>query len=527
MDRAAVFGTAGWGFESLRARQLTLTRSERLLLAASAAAALVLRAIALLRYRFDSDEQQHLHVAWGWTAGKIQYRDVFDNHAPLFHMLTAPVLALFGERADILLWMRLPMLLLFAIVLWATFDIARRLYDTRVAMWAVVLLALFPPFFLKSLEYRTDNLWTAFWMLAVLGIVRGWRPFAIGFLLGCALAVSLKTPLLLIALGAAFLLRRERPRGLLEGAAGFAIVPAALSVYFVSVGAWDALVYCNFTFNANLAKAQDNAWAFRTLALLGAVALVYLARKSAAPRERWIFGVTAGAYAVLVAGVWLLISPRDFLPMFPLLAIFAAAHLRDVRVLAVAVAVMLVALYYYADRFENNTDWHVTMMNQALRLTHPGEPLMDLKGETIYRHRPFYYAFELITRTQMAKGLIPDTVAQDVVRSRTYIAQADGPMWPPVSRAWLSAHFVNLGRLRGAGNWVKKDGAFVIGVPGEYVVLDADGEAQGMLDGTPYTGARVLAAGAHRFAGGKETCVLWAPAYRRGHSPFHLRDLEF
>jgi hypothetical protein len=100
-------------------------------------------------------------------------------------------------------------------------------------------------------------------------------------------------------------------------------------------------------------------------------------------------------------------------------------------------------------------------------------------------------------------------------------------MWPPASRAWLSAHFVNLGRLRGAGNWVKKDGTFVIGVPGEYVVLDADGEARGLLDGTPYTGQRALPAGAHRFVGEKEACVLWAPAWRRGHSPFHLRDLEF
>ena len=503
-----------------------MSRSERLLLGLLAALALVLRALALLRYRFDSDEQQHLHVAWGWTAGKIQYRDLFDNHAPLFHMLTAPILAAFGERSDVLLWMRLPMLVLFGIVLWATWDIARRLYDPRVAAWAVVLLALFPPFFLKSLEYRTDNLWNAFWMLAVLGIVRGWRPFFIGLLLGCALAVSLKTPLLLLALGAAYLLRREKPRGLLPGLAGFVIVPAALATYFVSVGAWDELLYCNFTFNGNLAKAQDNAWLLRPLALVGAAAVVYLARKTNAPRLRWILAVTVGAFSVMLAGVWLLISPRDFLPMFPLLAIFAAAHMPHVRVLAGVTAILLVALYYYADRFEKNTDWHITMMDQALRLTRPGEPLMDLKGETIYRHRPFYYAFELITRTQMAKGLIPDTVAADVVRSRTYIAQADGPMWPPASRAWLSAHFVNLGRLRGAGQWVK-DGTFTIGVPGEYVVLDAEGEAHGTLDGTPYSGARRLAPGPHRFIGDKEVCVLWAPAWRRGHSPFHLRDLDF
>src|SRR5688572_29311378 len=101
MDRAAVFGTAGWGFESLRARQiLPLPKSERILVWSTAALSLVLRAIAFFNYRFDVDEQQHLHVTWGWTAGLVQYRDYFDNHAPLFHLLTAPLLALMGERSD-------------------------------------------------------------------------------------------------------------------------------------------------------------------------------------------------------------------------------------------------------------------------------------------------------------------------------------------------------------------------------------------------------------------------------------------
>src|SRR6188768_4149657 len=83
-----------------------LTRREKLTFVVFAALALLLRAAALFRYRFDSDEQQHLHVTWGWTAGLVQYRDLFDNHAPLFHMLTAPLLALVGERSDVLLWMR-------------------------------------------------------------------------------------------------------------------------------------------------------------------------------------------------------------------------------------------------------------------------------------------------------------------------------------------------------------------------------------------------------------------------------------
>src|SRR5438045_4230903 len=85
-----------------------------------------LAAILLLKCRYlavlsvNSDEPQHLHVAWAWSQGLVAYRDVFDNHAPLFHLLSAPLLALLGERADIVLWMRVPMLALWLGMLGAT-----------------------------------------------------------------------------------------------------------------------------------------------------------------------------------------------------------------------------------------------------------------------------------------------------------------------------------------------------------------------------------------------------------------------
>src|SRR5437667_124758 len=164
----------------------TLTRSERFTLAMLALLSLVLRGLAYFQHRFDSDEPQHLHVTWGWTAGLLQYRDLFDNHAPLFHMLTAPILRLVGERPDVLLYMRAPMLALFAIVLVATYLIGQRLYSSAVGLWAALLLSLFPPFFLKSLEYRTDNLWMVFWCLAVVVLIRGpltpTRLFVVGLL---------------------------------------------------------------------------------------------------------------------------------------------------------------------------------------------------------------------------------------------------------------------------------------------------------------------------------------------------------
>jgi len=162
-------------------------------------AALLVRVAFMAFARVDSDEPQHLHVAWAWSQGLVQYRDVFDNHMPLFHLLTAPFVAIAGERTDILFWLRLPMLALFALVLWATFVIARQVWDARIAAWSVVLLSLFPPFFLKSLEFRNDNLWTALWMAALIALLRR-RMFIAGLLLGAAFAVSLKTAVLVVAL---------------------------------------------------------------------------------------------------------------------------------------------------------------------------------------------------------------------------------------------------------------------------------------------------------------------------------------
>ncbi|HKB79418.1 MAG TPA: glycosyltransferase family 39 protein, partial [Thermoanaerobaculia bacterium] len=237
--------------------------SERLTLVVLGMLSIALRAVAFFRYRFDSDEPQHLHVAWGWTVGLLQYRDVFDNHAPLFHILTAPVLSWVGERPDVLLFMRIPMLLLWAAVLLSTYVLGRRLYSKRIGIWSAVLLGLFPTFFLKSLEYRTDNLWSATWMLALVALTGGpltvVRLFVTGFFIGCALATSLKTILLLltIAVSAAvtwwFTSPRVPPkRALPLGTAfliGTAIVPGAVAGWFAAHGALANLWYCTVQFN--------------------------------------------------------------------------------------------------------------------------------------------------------------------------------------------------------------------------------------------------------------------------------------
>lgn len=220
-----------------------MPRTERLALAAAATISLVLRGVAFFHYRFDSDEPQHLHVAWAWTAGLLPYRDVFDNHAPLFHIVSAPLLALLGERAGILLWMRAAMLPLFAVVLVCTYRLGSRFDSRRVGLWAMVLLSLFPPFFLKSLEYRNDNLWTALWMVAIVVATAGpptpRRTFAVGLLVGTMLVVSIKTVGLALALAAAVVVtRRVTWKSAAAGAAGVVVLPISAAAFFAAAGAW-------------------------------------------------------------------------------------------------------------------------------------------------------------------------------------------------------------------------------------------------------------------------------------------------
>lgn len=528
-------------------------RSERLLAALIAVITLAMRGVAFFNYRFDSDEPQHLHVAWGWTVGLLQYRDLFDNHAPLFHMAMSPLLRFLGERSDILLYMRAPMIVLWLLVTIATFAIARRLYDVRVAVWATLFLNVFPTFFLKSLEFRTDNLWNACWIVAVAALVLGRRStglfFLSGLLLGCALSISLKTSLLLFTLAAAavityFMCLRGRSIGirarhLVALAAGLVIVPSLIVAYFVWRGAWTELVYCVFRFNGLVALTRSPVvvWLPRAIYI---PAMVLLASKAWQYRRttttwRFFFAVATGIFILTLGGFWILISPRDFLPFLPFVSIFIVAALmrrqRFATVMAALAIVCLAGTGYYAAWLANRTREFITMENQLLRLTRVGDPVIDYKGELIYRRRPYYFILEYITRNAIVHGLVNDTVPEDLVRTQCHVAQADGTQWPERARDFMIANYIDLGRLRASGQWLKPDGSFTVGVPGDYVILWRNGQAGGgFLDGTPYRGPRQLAAGAHVFKGaiaGERLACLWAPAFMRGFSPFYRQDLDF
>jgi len=135
------------------------------------------------------------------------------------------------------------------------------------------------PFVLVALQFRTDVLWGAVWMLAMAVLLGGslsWkRVLTAGFFIGAAVSVSQRTVWLLLCLGITAvalitLVPELRTRRLLRqttkltvvATAGAAIVPFGLIGFLVCKGLLADLIRWAFGFNAvaNLDPLREGFW---------------------------------------------------------------------------------------------------------------------------------------------------------------------------------------------------------------------------------------------------------------------------
>ena len=525
---------------------------------------LALRIAYDLRLRVDTDEPQHLHVAWAWTQGLVPYRDVFDNHAPLFHLVMAPLVAALGERADLLIAMRLAILPLTAALLWSVRRIGRTLFCDRVGVWAAVLVGVMPTFLLTSLQFRADDLWAALWLAALATALGGpftaGRALATGALIGATFAASMKTCMLfatlLAAVAASIAMDRGRTIELRDrrtwtsaGAciAGMAMVATAVIGLFAWLGALsefgNLVIVHNFAgrgrWDNRVARVAMFVVTFPAIIGLGAAVLRHSSTRAFA---RCVVLLGSLLYVITLTGLWPIVTPQDCLPFYPVLAVFVVAALlefmpapsRKTAALLSSIAVVQILLtLWVAPLSWDGTRFYVGLVGDVLRLTPKTAPVMDLKGEALFRLRPFFYALEDLTWERLRNGEIRDDIAERLVATRTYVSVVDSPRFPPRARAFLLDNYVPVGHLRVAGKLFGVDpagyGTFTIAVAGRYAVLSPDGPTAGVLDGRPLEGARVLEAGPHAFRPSSPATILavvWADAVERGFSPFHPGDVE-
>jgi len=150
------------------------------------------------------------------------------------------------------------------------------------------------------------------------------------------------------------------------------------------------------------------------------------------------------------------------------------------------------------------------LVSETLALSTPDDPVLDLKGETIFRQRPSYIALEVVGRNALARGVVREQFANDVVARRCYVVTRDADFFPPRTRRFLNEHFLPVGELRVAGSYANADGTFTIAVPGRYAAIGADGSA---LDRGQW-----YEAGRYR-CDGRAHALVWARAVERGFIP--------
>ena len=562
-----------------RERDPIVTPRERGVALALLGVAVALRLLGVWEYRFNSDEPQHAHVVWGWNRGLVQYRDFFDNHTPLFHMLWAPLLAAFGESVRTLFWLRLTMLPLYLAALAVTWLIGRRLLSPRAALWGTVLTALLPPFFVKTLEFRTDVPWTLLWLVAF-QVATGGAPgparlFVVGLAVGAAAAVSLKSSLLLACLlgsalaAAAWRLAgghgtslRPTPRtagralaAAGAGLAGLVAVPAGVALYFQRHGALDALLAGAVRHNLQVSQHGPAPLKRALILAIGAPLLIVIGRWSlragppALARQRLVLVLTGGSYLIALEVLWPLITSQTYLPVEPLLCLFvAAAAVGGPRArqpgegsrpriawgrafLALALAVELFIDLLHGPLRGDQTAPTTAIVAAALRLTGPDEAVFDDKGDAVFRRRAFVPVLEDITREAMAEGRIADTIPEAILAHHVCVATLASRRLPPRGKRFLDANFLPVGPVRVCGRWLPGAAGqppypavvFQVEIPGRYTILGGGGgPARGRLDAVELTAPRDLAAGVHVFAPRSPPpwALLWARAAERGFSPF-------
>jgi Dolichyl-phosphate-mannose-protein mannosyltransferase len=550
----------------------TITKWEGILAAALLTLSLVLRWLYLNRFRWDSDEPQHLHVVWAWAHGFLPYRDVFDNHTPLFHWLCWPIFAWLGERPDIITQMRWLMVPLFLISLCCVYVLGRSVFSPRVGLWAAVVTALMPKYALLTVEFRPDNLWGALWLVALVVLLTGRltlkRCLIVGLLFGVAFSVSMKTTLLAItalAAGAgtwafAFLFRRTHSTGkkpwqsyvarVAAMLGGLALVPGLILAFFASKSALRELYYCVVEHNLlpdatsssiTLKRFLTTAWIFLPVA---GVAFVVAKHEPVPIRafRKCFFLLAAGFFWPILYGLWTTVSRQTQMPGIPILVVTASAlfvwlsnRLPNTLswwtppffLLLIAGLVQPSWTIKACRLQEGQHDRHLAIIKDVEALTLPDDYVMDAKGETIFRRRPYYYVFEELTEERIKRGLLVCTVPQRLIDTRTAVC-VPSIRFNKTTQAFIEHNYLKVGHIEVAGKMITAlaDGHFEfdVAIPQRYSLVSRDGPVSGTLDGRPFTNNAELVAGRHEFVPAspiKQIALLWARAWEKGYSPFN------
>jgi hypothetical protein len=230
--------------------------------------------------------------------------------------------------------------------------------------------------------------------------------------------------------------------------------------------------------------------------------------------------LAAAFYALLIVGFSPSLKKQTFLPAYPLLILVAVDVLRVARwrpwIPAAACLGLLVHQFSEAAPWRDGMTSQRELLRSVLALTRPGEPVLDVKGETVFRPRPLYFVFVQATMRGIEEGRLPQPDLKKLAASGTPVAIGGGAGFPAALRKYVKDHYATTrdGVLRVAGGSLEQDGALwqaELPVAGDYVLLTRRGELVSTV--------RIAASGVQMLEVGEGRILYWKRAWDAGVLP--------
>jgi hypothetical protein len=392
------------------------------------------------------------------------------------------------------------------------------------------------------------------------------RLFIAGAVIGITFAVSMKTTFLLLDVLTAglvvWILGFSTGRGsssparpwldligrVLAALGGMAIAPVVVVAFFAFKGALPQMYYCVITHNLSsngnpwhslLNKIWDVRFWLFIPTIAGGLWLAKRDPQSDRATARLFLLATTGFFCPLLFTFWPLVSKQDFLPFYPLLMLAIAGLLIELGnwigsktrwpiflLPLLVVCWQLAGILRVHPPFKQTNQKNVQIISDTLNLTHPGDTVLDAKGQTIYRPRPYYYVFEQITRERVERGDLVDDAPKRLVLARTPVVVESHWLTPATGR-FVNQNYLSVGSVRVLGKKIASPAVghvgFEITIPENYTLVGLNGRVAGTLDGTEIDGPRDLAAGPHDLVLNSpedSVAIVWSRAIEKGYSPF-------
>ncbi|MCM8764345.1 MAG: hypothetical protein NC830_03140 [Candidatus Omnitrophica bacterium] len=360
---------------------------------------------------FDDDEFQHCHNAYLIWKGLTPYKNFFEHHLPLYHIIFSPFFFL-GEKPSTIFLFRFLSLICSGNAFLILYRHLKENYGT-IALFCLALLAFVPMYLFKMTEARPESVAILFFVSALTYVFSQNSEkhdiFFAGALSGLMVCLSLKYVYAWVGLCASCFVLKKKTLGVYF-VAGFLTGIFPLFFYILTKGIFPEFIKCVLVTNAKWKYSFSPAgYLYELFMTAGVIAgcaisgiigdfLVKESRRKALSGSLLFFGCFLGVVLVPVP------YRQSFLPLI-VACVFCSLPfvkeffqlIQDKRIkFAVAMIIFLCATSNSLIAIKNEIPQTNFMDLQTMKKVDeisPGTPFFDGRALMFYRMHTGYYGF--------------------------------------------------------------------------------------------------------------------------------------